>query len=94
LISAPELSKHLTTSQCPCIDVKCLLSSGVDINLPDQLGRSPLLEVSFAGQCDVIKCLLSSIADINLCDDNGQSPLFTHALMLQTMVIVHYHHVN
>jgi ankyrin repeat protein len=93
LISAPELSKHLTTSQCPCIDavnnalleallsghcdvVKCLPSSGADINLRDENGRSSLFTASMNGHCDVVLCLLSSGADINLCDEVGVSPLF------------------
>jgi ankyrin repeat protein len=52
LISAPELSKHLTTSHSPFHDapnndvVKCLLSSGADINLLDEDGHSPLFAAS------------------------------------------------
>jgi ankyrin repeat protein len=61
-----------------CDVVKCLLSSGADINLRDQLGRSPLFEASCKRECDVVKCLLSSGADINLL----------------TMVIVFVHHIN
>jgi ankyrin repeat protein len=81
LISAPELSKHLTTSQCPDIDAAnngdcpaashkliSLLSSGADINLCDEGGQSPLFAASMFGHCDVIKCLLGSSADINLHD--------------------------
>jgi ankyrin repeat protein len=51
-----------------CHTVKCLLSSGADINLCDKQGQSPLFLASMAGHCDVVKCLLSSGADINLCD--------------------------
>jgi ankyrin repeat protein len=49
-----------------CDLVKCLLSSGADINLRDEGGRSPLFTASYYGRCNVVKCLLSSGAGINL----------------------------
>jgi ankyrin repeat protein len=55
--------------------VKCLLSSGADINLPNNCGQSPLFVASQQGRCNVVKCLLNSSADINLCDEDGRSPL-------------------
>jgi ankyrin repeat protein len=70
--------------------VKCLLSSGADINLLDELGRSPLFAASCKGECDVVKCLLSSGADINLRDaqcpdkdasNNGDLPSWSHKLI-------------
>jgi hypothetical protein len=80
LISAPELSKHLTTPQCSSSDatdvIKCLLSSGADINLYHKDGQSPLFIASMYGHCDVFRCLLSSVADISLRDKYGRSPLF------------------
>jgi ankyrin repeat protein len=51
-----------------CDVVKCLLSSGADINLCDKQGKSPLFIASKEGKCDVVKCLLSSGAYINWCD--------------------------
>jgi hypothetical protein len=78
LTSAPELRKHLTTSQCPDMDatnngsmhgqcdvVKCLLSSGADINLCDKQGQSPLFVASMEEHCDVVKCLFSSGASLS-----------------------------
>jgi ankyrin repeat protein len=59
-----------------CDVVKCLLSSGADINLRDDDGQLPLSVASKEGHFDVVKCLLSSDADVNLCDGNGRSPLF------------------
>jgi ankyrin repeat protein len=59
-----------------CEVVKCLLSSGADINLHDEDGCSPLGMASLTGKCDVVKCLISSGADINLCCPLGRSPLF------------------
>ena len=49
-----------------CDVVKCLLSSGADINLCDKDGESPLFAASGLEECDVVKCLLSSGANINL----------------------------
>jgi hyperpolarization activated cyclic nucleotide-gated potassium channel 4 len=57
------------------VNVKCLLSSGADINLCDEDGCSPLSVASWKGEYDIVKCLLSSGAEINLCDKRGQSPL-------------------
>jgi ankyrin repeat protein len=51
-----------------CDVVKCLLSSGADINLCNKQGISPLFVASEKGECDVVKCLLSFDADINLCN--------------------------
>jgi hypothetical protein len=76
LISAPELSKHLTTLHSPLHDAinngECPTSSRKLISAPEQLGRSPLFAGSCKGECDVVKCLLSSGADINLRDEVGR----------------------
>jgi ankyrin repeat protein len=56
--------------------VKCLVSSGADINLRNKEGRSPLFVASQRGHCAIVKCLLSSGADINLRKKQGRSPLF------------------
>jgi ankyrin repeat protein len=53
--------------------VKCLHSSGADINLRDGNRQSPLFLASMSEHFDVVKCLLSSGADINLHDENRQS---------------------
>jgi ankyrin repeat protein len=51
-----------------CDVVKCLLSSGAEINVCDEDGQSPLSLASEYERCDVVKYLLSSGADINLCN--------------------------
>jgi ankyrin repeat protein len=56
-----------------CDVVKCLISSGADINLFDNQGQSPLFLASMSGHGDVVKCLVSSGAEINLCDNQGQT---------------------
>jgi ankyrin repeat protein len=76
LTSAPELSKHLTTSQSPIIDAINNGDCPSGINLCDEDGKSPLYIASEEGECDVVKSLLSSGADINLCDEDGKSPLY------------------
>jgi ankyrin repeat protein len=40
-----------------CDVIKCLLSSGADINLLDEGGQSPLFIASMSGHCDVVECL-------------------------------------
>jgi ankyrin repeat protein len=73
LISALELSKHLTTSEYPRSDAT---SNG---DCRDNFGQSPLFVASYHGHCDVVKCLLSSGADINFRNNLGQSPhLYLH----------------
>jgi ankyrin repeat protein len=71
-----------------CDVVKCLLSSGADINWCDHNGQSPLFLASMSGHCDVVKCILSSGAKINLSNkqeqsdvdaiNNGDYPLSSH----------------
>jgi ankyrin repeat protein len=56
----------VASQQGHCDVVKCLLSSGADINVCDKDGQSPLFIASHQGHCDVVKCLLSSGAVINL----------------------------
>jgi ankyrin repeat protein len=68
-----------------CDVIKCLLSSGADINLRNKGGESPLFIASQKGECDFVKYFLSSDAEINLRNKRGQSPLFV------AMVIVYLH---
>jgi hypothetical protein len=75
LISAPELSKHLTTSHSPC-----LLSSGADINLCDKGGQSPLFIASEGGACDV-KYLTTSHCPQYDAANNGDCPFLSHKLI-------------
>jgi ankyrin repeat protein len=58
-----------------CDVVRCLLSSGADINWCDINGQSPLLLALMSGHCDVVKCLFNLGADINL-PEQEQSPSF------------------
>jgi ankyrin repeat protein len=104
LISAPELSKHLTTSyspfcdatnngDCPSSSRKLIsapeLSKYLTINLRNKRGQSALFVASEEGQCDVVKCLLSSGADINLNNEDGQSPLFVASSVGYYNIVIH-----
>jgi ankyrin repeat protein len=55
-----------------CDVVKCLLSSGANINLSSKWGQSPLFIALMYGCCDIVKWLLGSGADINFSDNIGQ----------------------
>jgi ankyrin repeat protein len=55
---------YIASENGECDVVKCLLSSGADINLCDEDGKSPLYIASEEGECDVVKSLLSSGANI------------------------------
>jgi ankyrin repeat protein len=80
VICAPNLRKHLTTSQCPWYEAANIgdrsplsrkLISAWEVRVSDKEGQSPLFIASQLGHCDVVKCLLSSGADINLRNKGG-----------------------
>jgi hypothetical protein len=77
LISAPELSKHLTTSQCPDFDATnngdCPFMSHKLIS--DRNGKSPLSITSIT-EPYVERLLFLSGADINFFHNAGKSPFF------------------
>lgn len=55
--------------------VTALLEAGIDPNLKDPEGRTPLMYASFNGHAEVIKGLVKKGADINLQDNYGRSAL-------------------
>jgi hypothetical protein len=60
LVSAPEFSKHLTTSHFPFLDAvingECPTSSHKLIFAPElSKHSSPLIAASASGKCDVVK---------------------------------------
>jgi ankyrin repeat protein len=58
-----------------CVDV--LLEKGVDINLPDPDGVSPLLIAVMNANWDLAKRLIDAGADVDQWDIFGEGPLFT-----------------
>ena len=55
--------------------VKVLLDRGVDVNSPDQQGRTALMEAAFGNHCDVVNLLIDRGADINATDRDGWTAL-------------------
>jgi hypothetical protein len=67
LISAPELIKYLTTSQCPCIDA---------VNN----GDCPFSSRKLISALELNKHLTTSHSPLHLCDEVGHSPFFIASL--------------
>jgi ankyrin repeat protein len=55
--------------------VKKFIVEGVDANVIDGSGRTPLLEAVWAGHLDVVKFLVEKGAQVNLADKAGYTPL-------------------
>jgi ankyrin repeat protein len=74
-ISKSDISIHEAAVNGQSAQVTALLESGVDANLKDREGRTPLMYASFNGHTEVIKRLVEKGADINLQDIYGRSAL-------------------
>jgi hypothetical protein len=66
-----------------CDVVKCLLSSGANINLCDEVGHSPLITASRKGKCapELSKHLTTSHFPFSDAAINGEVPCFLHKLI-------------
>lgn len=65
-----------------------LVSSGADVNLPNQLSyQTPLLVAIESNRLDVVKFLIENFADVQLTDNVGITPLYS-ALRLKSELIV------
>ncbi|HIN76088.1 MAG TPA: hypothetical protein EYM96_07865 [Rhodospirillales bacterium] len=51
------------------------LASGVDVNMQDEWGCTPLHEAALGGQKDAIELLIANGADVNAITKNGRTPL-------------------
>ena len=55
--------------------VKDLLGKGLNVNLKDQDGRTPLMYASFNGYVEIIQLLIDNGAQVNVFDSYGRTPL-------------------
>ena len=56
--------------------VKKMLRYGVDVNVNDKYGNTPLYWASMCGYTEVVKLLLAHGADVNVKDNDGSTPLY------------------
>ena len=55
--------------------VKLLVEKGVNVDVTDGLGWTPLHEAAWMGKTEVLKLLIEKGADINAADKDGNTPL-------------------
>lgn len=55
--------------------VKALLAEGADVNARDEMGVTPLMQASLAGNTDVVRFLLDKGADLNRQNKIGMTAL-------------------
>ena len=55
--------------------VKVLLAAGAEINNTDNIGKTPLHEVSRCGRLEIVKVLLAAGAEIDNTNNYGYTPL-------------------
>ena len=76
-----RIKNSATLIEISCIDnsasvLKYLVTIGIDINLKNNKGITPIWEASFHGSLSVVKLLVSHGADINQPDNEGITPLW------------------
>ena len=59
--------------------VKKLVADGADVKVPDNSGRTAILEAAWGGYLDVVKYLVDKGADVNAADRSGVTPLMRAA---------------
>jgi ankyrin repeat protein len=67
--------------------VEALLDKGLDVNIKDQNGWTPLLEAVFGGHADTVRVLLDRGANVNATDQTGWTPLMEAASKGHTDII-------
>jgi ankyrin repeat protein len=68
------------------VEVRRLIESGANVNLPSAYGFTPLMQAIQRGQEQVCKCLLSHDADINFENENGETALLLAAQFRQESI--------
>jgi ankyrin repeat protein len=74
----PSLVRVVSVSHRPVIDL--LFAAGVDVNSPDQRGRSALIAAALAADWSTVSRLLKAGADVQHADDTGLTPLMAAAM--------------
>ncbi|MDE3269152.1 MAG: ankyrin repeat domain-containing protein [Pseudomonadota bacterium] len=69
--SSCELHQAVLSGQVG--EVKKLLAAGVDINIPDSLGRTALHHAAITGNQEIIAALIANGADVNIKDNLGRT---------------------
>jgi hypothetical protein len=57
------------------VTVRALIRSGADVNLPNEQGRTPLMNAAAAGRLSVVQALIEAQADVDASDRNGLTAL-------------------
>jgi ankyrin repeat protein len=71
----PNVSMHEAALNGQLEMVKDLLGKGLNVNLKDQDGRTPLMYASFNGHVEIIQLLIDKGAQVNVFDSYGRTPL-------------------
>ena len=68
--------------------VKQLLAKGIDINVRDERGGTPLHGAAFFGQAEVAELLIQKGADVNARNNDGTTPLDASAVDWETTKLI------
>jgi ankyrin repeat protein len=74
----PSLVRVVSASHRPVIDL--LLAAGVDVNAPDQRGRSALIAAALARDWSTVARLIAAGANVQHADETGLTPLMAAAM--------------
>lgn len=72
---AVNISIHQAALDGQISQVKNLLTNGLDVNIVDEDGRTPLMYAAFNGHAEIINFLIDKGALINACDSSGRTAL-------------------
>ena len=81
ITSAEKISLHEAVRTKKTFEMEVLLSQGVDVDVRDKLGETPLHVAAVMGYKEASTLLIESGADINAQDERGLTPLHAAAWM-------------